>query len=174
MNNTPEKKTNRNVCSQCLQVNHNEDIFCQTCGCSLSSRQKTVSISTDSLLRNKLKIDYEKHRQVLLQPDKPLIFRIMNHTDVKITVEPNKEIIIGRGQIDEVHVNLNQFGGMRLGVSRFHATVRRESNSIFIIDLGSTNGTIVNGVKLKPHTPHRLQDRDEVYIGRLQINVEFT
>ncbi|MEO0565576.1 MAG: FHA domain-containing protein, partial [Chloroflexota bacterium] len=46
------------------------------------------------------------------------------------------------------------------GVSRHHARITREHNFIHITDLNSTNGTWVNGKKLEPDRPYKLQDGD--------------
>jgi pSer/pThr/pTyr-binding forkhead associated (FHA) protein len=48
-------------------------------------------------------------------------------------------------------------------VSRRHATIRAEGDSVTIEDLGSTNGTFVNGERIDQ--PRPLRDGDEVQIG---------
>lgn len=48
------------------------------------------------------------------------------------------------------------------GVSRFHSQIRREGDTLWMEDLGSTNGTLVGGDRLK--SPHRLSVGDTVYI----------
>jgi hypothetical protein len=54
-------------------------------------------------------------------------------------------------------------------VSRRHAEVRRQGNVFVVIDLGSTNGTKVNGVGVKER---RLVDGDEVALGATRIRFE--
>ncbi len=49
------------------------------------------------------------------------------------------------------------------GVSRHHAEVVEDNGRYLIRDLGSTNGTVVNG---SPVTSHRLQDGDRIAFGR--------
>ncbi|MEZ4704214.1 MAG: GGDEF domain-containing protein [Bdellovibrionota bacterium] len=51
-------------------------------------------------------------------------------------------------------------------VSRNHALINIKSDGIYITDLGSTNGTLVNGEKI---TTHLLQDGDRVQIGNLMV-----
>jgi adenylate cyclase len=48
-------------------------------------------------------------------------------------------------------------------VSRLHAKVERTGQGFLLTDLGSANGTRVNGVQLAD--PHLLQDGDAVLIG---------
>ena len=51
-------------------------------------------------------------------------------------------------------------------VSGHHARVFHEGNRVILEDLGSTNGTFVNG---RPVTRHVLQHGDEVLVGKHQI-----
>jgi phosphoserine phosphatase RsbU/P len=52
--------------------------------------------------------------------------------------------------------------------SRLHAEVRRRGDSFWISDLGSANGTTVNGARLT-NTAAQLHDRDLVHIGETEI-----
>lgn len=54
-------------------------------------------------------------------------------------------------------------------VSRRHAQVRREGDTVLVIDLGSTNGTKVNGVNIREH---RLVVGDVVSIGGTALRFE--
>lgn len=54
-------------------------------------------------------------------------------------------------------------------VSRRHAEIRPSGSGYVVIDLGSTNGTKVNGVTVKEH---RLADGDEVTIGATRVRFE--
>ncbi len=54
-------------------------------------------------------------------------------------------------------------------VSRRHAQVRREGDVVLLIDLGSTNGTKVNGVNIREH---RLAPGDRVTIGGTSLRFE--
>lgn len=50
-------------------------------------------------------------------------------------------------------------------VSRHHAQVLRRNGDFFIEDLGSSNGTYLNGQRLVPNVPTTLYDDDRVQIG---------
>ena len=54
-------------------------------------------------------------------------------------------------------------------VSRRHAEVRRDPEGFTVFDLGSTNGTVVNGT---PVRERRLADGDELRIGSATIRFE--
>jgi hypothetical protein len=58
-------------------------------------------------------------------------------------------------------------------VSRRHAEVFVQGHAVFIRDLGSSNGTWVNGQPLGPH-PVELQPGQIVYVGHAPLGVEWT
>lgn len=54
-------------------------------------------------------------------------------------------------------------------VSRNHAEVRRHGNDFVIVDLGSTNGTRLNGASVKER---KLADNDDITVGGTHIRFE--
>jgi hypothetical protein len=54
-------------------------------------------------------------------------------------------------------------------VSRRHAELRRDGPDVVVVDLGSTNGTRVNGAQVRTQ---RLNDGDEITIGRTSLRFE--
>jgi hypothetical protein len=52
------------------------------------------------------------------------------------------------------------------GVSHKHALIREEGAGFAIMDLGSSNGTMLNGVEIIPNTVHILKKDDVISIGR--------
>lgn len=55
------------------------------------------------------------------------------------------------------------------GVSRHHLELRLEEGALIATDLGSTNGTYVDGERIR--TPLTLQDRSLVKIGRTRLTI---
>ncbi|MBL0212663.1 MAG: diguanylate cyclase [Myxococcales bacterium] len=53
------------------------------------------------------------------------------------------------------------------GVSRQHARVRLDTDQLWVEDLGSRNGTFVNGVRITDRTP--LRDGDKIQVGRTTV-----
>lgn len=56
------------------------------------------------------------------------------------------------------------------GVSWVHAEIFRQGNDYFIVDLGSSNGTFLNGERLQPRTPRRLNAGDTIRFGATMFN----
>ena len=73
------------------------------------------------------------------------------------------------GNSDAVDIKLeNRF------VSRRHFQVRFESDVFYISDLGSTNGTYLNGNKLNPNEEQILRDSDMVGLGVDEVLLVFS
>ncbi len=56
-------------------------------------------------------------------------------------------------------------------VGKRHASIRQEGGRTIIVDEGSANGVIVDGLKLPAQTPHTLGDGDVVRVGRVWLEV---
>lgn len=56
-------------------------------------------------------------------------------------------------------------------VSRNHALIRRENDGYVLVDLGSANGTFVNGRPIS--SPTTLNDGDEIKFGDVVLNVRY-
>jgi tRNA A-37 threonylcarbamoyl transferase component Bud32 len=58
--------------------------------------------------------------------------------------------------------------------SRNHATIEREGDFYTITDLGSTNGTLVNGTLITARHPQRLRQGDRIKIGEVEIEFRWS
>lgn len=85
--------------------------------------------------------------------------------DGTVTVLGDAELTLGRGSGADVRIDDAR-------VSRHHATVARHGDGWTLVDVGSSNGTTVNGRRLPPSTAHRLRPGDTVGIGPSEFRVE--
>lgn len=89
---------------------------------------------------------------------------------------PNRpELIVGRSDPQSnsyPDVDLNPYGGLELGVSRRHFRFKREGDQVYIEDLGSMNGVVVNGQKIPPYTLHPLRAGDRILLGKMELRFE--
>ncbi|MGH7897275.1 MAG: FHA domain-containing protein, partial [Candidatus Binatia bacterium] len=56
-------------------------------------------------------------------------------------------------------------------ISRTHAAIEREGEAFVLVDLGSNNGTFVEGQKARI-TRHRLKNGDQITLGKSRLQVE--
>ncbi len=92
----------------------------------------------------------------------------------QLTLPADGEAVIGR--LDATrgvfpNIDLTPEGGLEGGVSRRHARIHKQKSQYFIEDLGSANGTFLNGQRLTPYLPHPLHDGDELQLGRVRVQV---
>lgn len=79
----------------------------------------------------------------------------------EITISKSR-LTIGRRPSNDIVID-------HLTVSGQHAAIDTSSNGSFVLDLGSTNGTMVNGQPIKKHL---LQDDDVIDIGKYKLRFQ--
>ena len=93
---------------------------------------------------------------------------------------PSLVVIAGTGLAPQIPIPFNGIvlgRDARLGppfstdefVSRSHVWIRRHGDGVEVTDLGSANGTYVNGIRVR--APTRMQDSDMLRIGRIQLKL---
>lgn len=106
-----------------------------------------------------------------------LILReIKSNTKFHIKVDELSEIVIGRAnrKTDYVPtVDLSVVDGHKYGVSRRHATLRRNGGLLLLYDHHSVNGTFLNGQKLVPEQSRIVRDKDVIRISGVSLQVVY-
>lgn len=95
-----------------------------------------------------------------------------NHS---ITVSVRQVITIGRhdpAQGIRPDVDLAPYRGYHFGVSRRHALILRQKNTLYVRSLNTTNGTSLNNQPLMPGLEYPLRNGDDILIGMLRLHVE--
>lgn len=91
-----------------------------------------------------------------------------------IPLDERKEYTLGRvneGQPVTPDIDLNPYHAFENGVSRLHAVIKRAENRAVIVDLGSSNGTFVNGIRLSPQAETPLKNGDLIALGKLKFQI---
>lgn len=87
----------------------------------------------------------------------------------------NGEVSLGRaigGESSRDLIDLTRYGAGESGVSRRHLMLRPTATNLFVIDLGSTNGSKRNGRSIGVKTPYSLVDGDSLALGRLRFLID--
>jgi pSer/pThr/pTyr-binding forkhead associated (FHA) protein len=88
----------------------------------------------------------------------------------EIASEGRSELVIGRAHKDtKPDIDLGPYGGSQAGVSRQHSRLVRRDVEWAVEDLGSTNGTFVNGVKVLPHQLKKIKSGDVIRCGQIEL-----
>lgn len=97
-----------------------------------------------------------------------------SHSTIGMEVKDN--ILLGRGDPGSgfmPDLDLTPFGGGERGVSRRHAQITLHDQALYLEDLGSKNGTRLNGFLLETEHGYRLRDGDEIEIGQIRLVLRF-
>ncbi len=103
-----------------------------------------------------------------------IILYIGTDSVTSMGLELTTPLTLGRADLAEGHipgVDLGPFGALDAGVSRRHAVLFCGDDGLYIRDLGSTNGTQINGFALQPKQSYRLRSGDKIELGRLQLSM---
>jgi hypothetical protein len=99
-----------------------------------------------------------------------LILYLDTEANQSLGVEVRGQVAIGRSDPDAEYtpgIDLGPFGAHDAGVSRRHAVLFAAEGNLYIRDIGSTNGTRINGFDLAPNQAYRLREGDRLEFGHL-------
>jgi CheY-like chemotaxis protein len=133
----------------------------------------------DELLED-LQLAEEKALEHAIGGDENMIpwvieLRVIGTPDI-IRAPVAERLTLGRGDSNQnvqPEVDLGLYDGQRKGVSRKHARMIMRDNRLVIEDLGSSNGTYINGQHIGVLTPARVRDGDHIKLGSLSLQVHF-
>lgn len=133
-----------NSCVNCGHELSNDDVFCAFCG----------------------------SRQPVKRTTAKLIVLGTNEMSAQFAISPEGESLIGRMDPNRgirPEVDLSKYDPAAR-VSRRHAKIIVQGSQFFIEDLGSANGTFINGsMKLAQGKPHILVSGDELKLGETSL-----
>ena len=89
----------------------------------------------------------------------PSYHLVSDSGDQSFELPPGKRLVVGRGLSSDIAL-------YDPTISRRHAELTARTDGVQIKDLGSSNGTFVNGAKV---TSGRIQAEDTVTFGRLDV-----
>ncbi len=156
------------ICSQCGEKVYYGTLFCPECGAPFLEQGST----TQDLHRPGWEVAAE------VRPANPgpttAVVGVELHLPQgeKIALRGTGEWTLGRRSgTGSVDIDLTPYGGYEYGVSRMHAALRIAPDGVFVADLNSSNGTFLNGLRLRPHVPYPLHHQDTLMLGKLAIKI---
>jgi TIR domain/FHA domain len=98
---------------------------------------------------------------------------IIPKSDVSISYHVNHPMRVGRGSphdIEKPDIDLNPYESIKT-VSRSHAIISIKDGHLTLTDTGSSNGTFVDGKRLKPNVPAKIKSGTMVRFGALIVQI---
>lgn len=167
------------VCPNCKHKNMAGSMFCSECGAQLSGKDALI---TQHISTSQIKEDTAT--TVRVPPVTPRSYQPggvdawgslhLLDTGQVLPLTGRNEFTLGRiseGQPIMPDIDLSPYQAYASGVSRLHAVVKRDNQRAIIMDLGSANGTYINGKRLTANVEQVLNHGDIVSLGKLKIQV---
>jgi hypothetical protein len=166
----------RHVCPCCNYNNSADNAYCSQCGTLLltpKSGLETVAVNTlttGNFTASRSVTDY-----LLASLGEHELALKFTTADEPVRIDRRRSIVLGREETsqDGSTLDLTPFGGVEAGVSRQHVVIDSTDNDLTITDLGSTNGTRLNGSRLTAHMPYILRSSDKVQLGTLTFYIYY-
>lgn len=163
-------------CPSCGRKHRPGTLFCSECGIYLPTGGPlgTEPIPNRDLPAGKASAWNNEHdREGVRRSNAALQMRIAS-SGRQIQLPVGEDLQIGR--LDAAHgifpdLDLTPDGGLKGGVSRRHCKIYQNDGDYYVEDLGSANGTFLDGERLTPYLPHILQDGDTLQLGRIALDI---
>jgi len=143
--------------------------------------KKVTSELNDEILREQLNYspDIEYHAVPKGTPTKDAAqwrvrLDVTFDSHIQVGLDIYSEVVFGRGQESQAFEAIfRAFDIEQMGLSRRHAAIRPTENHLYLVDLGSTNGSGINGTTIGVNTPYALNHGDLIRLGRLEFTIYF-
>lgn len=185
----PDSDQKQIQCPVCSHMNRAGSLVCENCGTLLDLRTESRRATRD--LRDSADdLNKESHEAIQETPEKKVRGSeyhdgLAVHLRVAESKQPivvsskmlESDVVLGRRdpiteQVPEV--DLDMFAGYRMGVSRRHAILKVVNKMLVVVDLGSSNGTYLNGKRLEARSPEVVMEGDLLRLGQIIMTVQFT
>jgi ABC-type multidrug transport system ATPase subunit/pSer/pThr/pTyr-binding forkhead associated (FHA) protein len=127
------------ICPQCHLPIGQTSRFCPNCGHSMILPPPPVAGAPGT--------------QLIKQSEMALVIRFPGGGEQRHPLSPGQTTRLGRNPGNEIRINFP-------GVSGQHLTMELVNDILTVTDLDSTNGTEINGQKIRPNTPMPLRPGD--------------
>ena len=161
-------------CPVCGTHNRHDADACAECGSMFMNDDAPSPITLP--LRRPPDTRYFGPTEVSSEVASPTIIFQFLPSGTCVASQLDTPLVMGRECGDDVNsfINLMDFNGEKHGVSRQHCILHRRDSQLLIADLGSTNGTYLNGQRLVPNKGYAVTHGDKLILGSLHIMVNFT
>lgn len=157
------------TCPNCKHLEADGAIFCSECGMQLIQYSPGQTQKFDLNDLGTAPIQSE-----MLPQSTAWISLNMLESGQILPVSERTEFTLGRiseNQPIMPDIDLSPFKAFDNGVSRLHAVIRYNAGNVIIMDLGSSNGTYINGTRIVPNVEQPLRHGDIIALGKLKIQI---
>ncbi len=163
------------ICSNCKHSNLDGAMFCAECGAQLLGKDEltTQNITTKQFGELDKEIPTQDVYQAFEGSDAWGSLHLLDTGQV-LPLSTRNEFTMGRiseGQPIMPDIDLSPYQAYAAGVSRLHGVIKRDGARIIFMDLGSANGSYINGKRLASNIEQVLNHGDIVALGKLKMQI---
>lgn len=161
------------VCPSCQHENMDGTVFCSECGTQIAGTDPIVTQAISEEQKAELEQDLKRTSVLPTDFDAWASIHLTDSGQI-LPLSDRKEFTLGRvseAQPIMPDIDLTPYQAYACGVSRLHAVIKREGEQVFVMDLGSSNGTYLNGRRLEPNDNQPLHHGDMIALGKLKIQI---
>lgn len=167
----PTETARTGLCYNCGLPYRPGELICPRCNARFAKGVDTRQMDLKDVPANPV----QPRGHAFVTSPKPIIFQFEGK---RLPLpEGFEEIVVGRrspiADDPQPDIDLNPFGAEDLGVSRRHIRLKHKNYLTYIIDLGSSNGTWLNGKRLSGPAERLLRNGDELRLGKLTLIIRF-
>ena len=160
-------------CSICNQKQMVGTVFCGNCG-----NQLVPGDNPDQVVQVKRNIVESSNSSSLGKSSKKrksswISLYILENGEI-ISLLDKEELTVGRCSENQPvlpDIDLSRFNAFENGVSRLHCVLSRIGAKTFVKDLGSSNGTSLNGIQLDANLDTAIKHGDILSLGKLTVKL---
>ena len=159
------------TCPSCQHPEVEGALFCSECGAQLVNMQ---NLATQNFQMDESMPEFKDIEPIIatkLRDSDTISLQVLDGGQF-LSLADRSEFTIGRvseGQSVMPDIDLSPYNAYEHGVSRLHAVLKKSKTQVSVMDLGSSNGTYLNGMRLTPEHEYPLQHGNIIAFGKLKI-----
>lgn len=167
------------LCPNCQHHEVSGALFCSECAAQLAfpevmSTQAIYRSQSDTVLGSSTaRPTHTPVPPALAGADAVVSLSLLESGQI-LPLAGRNEFTLGRvaeGQPILPDVDLSPYEAYAHGVSRLHAVLKVKKDMVALMDLGSSNGTRINGQKIQPNVDMNLNHGDVISLGKFKIQI---
>lgn len=131
-----------------------------------AAKENNVDVRRDIIKNiNRKNCVYSENTEVIKSSVCPQVKLISSAGEFAMNITPEGKIIGRDERVSDVVIN-------DTGISRQHVYMYPDGKKIYVEDMGSTNGTVINGIRLPKGEAWLLADGDIICIGEQEYRIQ--
>jgi len=160
------------VCANCKHQEADGAIFCSECGMQLVQYEQAQTQKFTSGQNEQGAATL--YTSVSAEKSTTWMTLHMLESGQILPISDRLEFTMGRTSDNQPimpDIDLSPFHAFDHGVSRLHAVIRHNEKNPTVMDLGSSNGTYINGARIVPNIEQPIRHGDILALGKLKMQI---